>query len=1139
MSATTELPTLDPATAAGGEAAGGLAGLLEVVGALGAGSDDSPLAGVGTALAGIESRLDIDVSGLTERLPAAVTTIRNALPADSLRYVEEIELAYRGVSEFLHDSELARQIQAGADLEQIALAVVDDVLALFRTRLQGLAASLVGADELARVAEALAMLEDLRTDFAAHAGELLPFVSANLLGVEPDLLDGAAAHVGSALAVLDPLADASVELRLAPSRDALTAAARDVAGAVARFDPADAAQYAALELKLQTLDVALDAALGALESFYGAAATVVESHAWDATFTAYRDLLAAIPLAAIPTVDDAVDQIARVLDDLLARLTMTFGPEDLAGRVAAMSTSVQESFAQSPLGQVRRVITDFLEEIRRTIEQVPTEEVRRAVTDMLHRVRQELDDLGITSVRAAIAEGFQDAEDFIDEQLGDDLLEEVEDALAAVSEQLAEIPIAEVGQRLTEAVDAAGEVVQELEGAILEALDEVRALLARLDELSFRPVADEVLEEIDALRAKLQSIRPESMSDAERLAIQAGLAVLRAIDLEGLIVRELKAGFGAVSDEVTRLIERVLAAWNDLRGRLGHFDPDAVLGPVTAVIGEVTDAVSQVNGTALLGPLYAQVDAMEARLAALSPGSVLDALRAPYGEMMAFVERANPDVWVAPLRQLYEEIDRLLAFIDARPLLDTLEARERALFAEARQAMVDGLDAVHLPPPLDAFYDQIKVVALALGDALFGDPGEAIRQVRLDVRRTMAPSTLFAPLDALFDRLLEALDAVPRAELVAAMEALRTGLGVALPALDPGAVLAALRAGESRLASLSPSLAGPALSALPALRASLAARLAPAPPAHGAAGVALLARFDLVLAPVRPDLPASRLTSLRGAHAALATSLRHRINALDATGAQAEYLRLHASLDRLLPAFLRQTRPLSYEDIRGGLAEMRPSRKARRLDERLELFLARLRPMQGALEPAIDGLFATLREAVLLIHPGALKDAVGAVYDALRAKVRVLDPDELAQQLREDVYEPLLDPLRALDPAAIQAQIDALFRHLLGRLAGTVRGVLDRVKAVVDALLGEVRTALLGVVESLRVQVEAIVGKLGEILRTLDALVVDELFGRLLRVIANLRTSFDQELDRVRNAFDAMLDASPVGSGGGAAAVGA
>jgi hypothetical protein len=331
-------------------------------------------------------------------------------------------------------------------------------------------------------------------------------------------------------------------------------------------------------------------------------------------------------------------------------------------------------------------------------------------------------------------------------------------------------------------------------------------------------------------------------------------------------------------------------------------------------------------------------------------------------------------------------------------------------------------------------------------------------------------------------------------------------------------------------------MAAAAIPALPAMCANLSARLELAPPSNQAAAASLTARFNLTLRPLDRDDASSRLVTLTALHRQLVDALRLKINSLEASGAQAAYARLNQNLGRLLPGFLRQSEPLTYERIRAGLAEFRPSRKAQRLDSTLDLFLSRLRPMEAALGPAINGFFRIIKESALIIHPAALKDAVKADYDALRAKLHVLDPDELAASLKENVYDPLIDPLKAIDPAAIKAQLDSLYQHVLDSLSGKAKGFLDQIKLAVDAVLAEVRKAIADVLKALTDQIAAILQKLQDLLGQIDSLIVDDLFGRLLRTIDNLETSFNQELDRVRHEFDSMLDAIPLGSGTGASA---
>ena len=215
--------------------------------------------------------------------------------------------------------------------------------------------------------------------------------------------------------------------------------------------------------------------------------------------------------------------------------------------------------------------------------------------------------------------------------------------------------------------------------------------------------------------------------------------------------------------------------------------------------------------------------------------------------------------------------------------------------------------------------------------------------------------------------------------------------------------------------------------------------------------------------------------------------------------------------------------------VQAGLASMRPSTKARRIVLAVGRFLDSLKPLQGALDGSINGFFQEIRGAALMLHPSILKEAVAGIYTTLHQKLHVLDPDELAASLRKNVWEPLIDPLRAIDPAALKAQLDALFQDLLAKLTSTVRGMLDQVQRAIDDFLNRLRQALSKVLSELKKQIEDILKDVAKLLAQLDRLLVEDLFKRLLNLLGNLETSFNEQINRVRKEFDAMLNAAPVG----------
>ena len=1131
--ATASLPNLQRVSNASANAQTGLNGFLGIASSLAGGGHDSPLRGISEALGGLDQALQIDVSGLSERLPAALANIEEALPTDALRFVEEIANSYQEVSDLLASSGLVRQIQPGASLETTALALIDELLNLFSARLAGLGSSLIDADTLEAVSKALATMEALASGSVLPADQLLEFLSRNLLGVDADLLVGARSQLDAALAILDPFSATAVEAAVAATRDAATTALRNLAEALREFDPNDLAAYATPEALLDTLGRALEAAFLALEALYSALTVAVARPEWETLFTSWAAVLAAVELADVPTVDDAVDAIAGAIESLLARLTMSLSPDDLAAQVARMAGSLHALFSDSPLAQVRQILIDFIGRIGAELAAIPVEDVRTAVLGMLQTVQRQIEELGIAEVRSTIEKGFQDANDFVDDNLGGDLLAGISTQLAAALGQLENIPVAELGQELASAIQAASELIEDLQAKLAAGLDEVRTLLASLDGIDFRPVADEVVDEIGALKSRLAAIRPESLSDVERIAIQAGLSVLRAIDLEGMIEGELKKEFASVDAQLAQVVQAILDAWLEFRRRVGTLDGASLAAPVTGLLDEVGNTVLAINGAVVVAPLEKLLDELLAKARTVSPGAILEPLQEPYQRMLQTIERANPDVWVEPLRVLHAEIERLIKLVDITPLLSTLEQKQRDLFAQARQAIADAVSAVHLPAPLDTFHAQMTTLIVGITDAIFADPDGTLRQINLSLSASMRPSTLFDPLDQAFDRLLAAVETLPADDVLRALEAIRQGLGAALPAMDPANIVRGMRVAQGRLAALSPSsVAG--VVALPELRARLAGRLALST-ANGDAAALLLARFDLTLAALDLTSDTSRLHRLGTAHAALVTALRQRINALDTSTAQLEFQRLQTGLGRILPPFLRQPTPLAMADVRAGLATLRPSLKARRIDLAVDRFLSQLAPLQSALDSAVDGFFQEIRQAALALHPGELKDAVADVYASLRARLAVLDPELLAASLRSSVWQPLLDPLRAIDPAALKAHLDALFQHLLGKISGTVRGLLTQLEQAIDAFLVRVRQVLSSVLATLREKIEAILGEVSKLVVRIDGLLVDDLFKRLLTLLANLQTSFDQELDRVRNEFDGMLEAIPLGASAGVA----
>ncbi len=1131
-----KLPNIESLLQNRATAQGGLETLLGTLASLEPTNQASPLASVGNVLVQLEGRLDIDVSGLSRELPAAMGVIQNALPLAVLEHVEAIEDAYGTARRILQENPLAKEVAEGNTLQNVALAVIEDALTLFSQRIGQLVEGMVGQETLDEISGVFAAIEDLKSDFPNHRDDLLPFLAEYLIGVQPDLLREPLQRLDAAYAVLVPLAEEELNQTVGPAREALASAFDDLVIALGAFDPADAAAYAELRLRLEAVESATEAAVGAVTPVYGQLQSLMEDPAWDEIFSAYETLLRAVTPEIPPfTMNAVVDEMAAMLEEVLAKFHTVLGVDDLTQRIEALDSTIRDAFATSALGQLRQTVRAFLEDVQDTIEGVPVGEIQRSVESMLERVNQELETLGIARIEQNISTALGEAKSFVTSNIGPDLTNEVRNALELVVADARSLGLDDLIRELTAAVNKLDALMSECESALGGHMDALTEFVSQLDTLSFKPISDEVIGEIEELRTRLREIDPNSLSDAERIALRAALAVLEEIDLEGQVISGLKKGYGEAESQVKRLLQEITTALNRLREAFDDFDPKQVLGPVDETLRSVEEGAGRLSGQTLVSPLREQVERLEEELKALSPGRLLEPLQEPYDEMMRLVGRLDPEQWTAPLHELYEQIDRLIDLVDVTPLLDELDRMRRELLENARAAITDALDAIDLPEPLQGFFDGMRPVLEDITDAIFGDAGTELRRISARVNTDLALRRLSEPLDEVFDDLLQMVGTVPQGELTGAMNAIREGVGVGLGALDPGEIARRFREGEARLSALDPRVLLGLPLTLPKLKLAFEAEARVAPPERRDDVVSVSARFEAAISLVAgDDVDSDLIAPLIEAHDALADALRRRIDALDASGVAEAYAALRESLDSVLPPFLRGPESLTHGEILAGIEAMRPSVEFDRVEEVLERFLQRIQTFGDALEPAINTFFGGLREVLTLVDPLDVKDAVEDVYDAVRQKARVLDPEALAVSIRENFFEPVTGALEDIDPETIKGRIDQTYRETLDAVSITVGGLLDDIAGVLEEELGAIREEIEKLLGEVQRTMESTSGRVKEVVDRLEQLVFVELLERLERVTGNLGVSFGQELDRVRKAFDEMLAAIPLGASGAA-----
>src|SRR5262245_19216128 len=123
----TRLPDLTGVTQTSASIASGVSGVTALGSADGAGSALGPITGL---LGGVSSRLNIDVSGLTDRFPRALDTIQNAVGGGTMDFVGSLSGNFSGAVQIVGQTPLA-QAAHGSSLQDVALGVVNGFIGSF------------------------------------------------------------------------------------------------------------------------------------------------------------------------------------------------------------------------------------------------------------------------------------------------------------------------------------------------------------------------------------------------------------------------------------------------------------------------------------------------------------------------------------------------------------------------------------------------------------------------------------------------------------------------------------------------------------------------------------------------------------------------------------------------------------------------------------------------------------------------------------------------------------------------------------------------------------------------------------------------------------------------------------------------
>jgi hypothetical protein len=825
----------------------------------------------------------------------------------------------------------------------------------------------------------------------------------------------------------------------------------------------------------------------------------------------FEGLRAPFVTAVMPTLTPAVsglEQYPTAALDRLEHLLSLLQPANFAATLAGIA-QLPQSPTDAAMQAVREALQPILDWLNDLLEALNFEAIQAQVASVAGTLRGISNQLtaSLTQVGAQAGAMFQSVDDAI---AGVDLGElqasllaqitefsatlraQIDAAFAPVRQALANAitqvttafeqfdPQVIVGA-LEAAIQALVDVLSgpEVRGAIDNVKSTVDGVVSALEQLSFAPVTDEVVDLIEQMRSALQTALSGDLNDAAKTAITAGLSALPD-DLQPVTEPLIEDFARLIEQGPVSLLERIREEPQKILAKLQQFDPGSLLGDsISQPYQKLTASLDGLAVRALLAPAAQAFDAQKRRLRqTANPAAALQPLNEAFAAITGRLDALSPSALLEPLQQsLQQAIDGI---IEASPI-DEVFAVVNDVFATINSvlAVIEELrDILQKVTGILASFDNVDAQLDTWRDTLLNNvvagAGAAI-------------DAALAPLD-------QALNDVRHADVLAQYDAGSNALLSALSALDPAARLSALvqpySQAKQRVTALSDS-------------------------ATRAAVLALLARFD----PTRAS-DTSPFRELEVLRAAIVSS-RRELESLQTTWNDAV-----AELENL-----RTGGSLTGDALRASLAgviepALAPVRIALRMIERSK-------PPIAATLATLEQVFTdlTTRATALLNGPDSLQ-AISTTVQELVDELRGFDLSVLTDGL-EQTLTTVRGQLNALDPARLATALDQAFAAALDALS-LDQLIPDSSLTELDAALGQVRQFVTSV-DPQKI-VTAAVRPLYEdtLLPLAAAFDLTPIFQALIDYLNQLDDELRAELARVNTAYQAFI--STRGSSTGATA---
>jgi len=998
---------------------------------------------------------------------------------------------------------------------------------------------------LGEVASALerlvSLLEDAVSKLGAGSGSvdidgLFPEASGGLDGLFDQL-------IGQAIDALQP----QIPEELTGALTALTALAGS--GPASGQDLAKALASILFGLNLTALDAAANTIGGFIGDINAAGGNLQPIDAEIRRLTlAIRNASALLdaPVVDVPAVQVALAQI-RGDFGLLVHNTLPGAAATLAADLDALDVNALASDLRhriEPLLSATRAMPFDLEEQL----MVPL----RTLGNMVDGLTPEALDQMFQSVEAQLAG--------IGEGFGvDELPRAVNDLFDIVIDTMREIPLRRMRAEVIDELNAIEARIRGFEGfqapaAIGEKAQEFASKIDGIDTSALQ-------QQVQAFTSKLQSAVDAFPIDDVKQEIQ-GLSQAVA-DAIGGFSEEL----GALSKQVDELAGKLqgldfsqagdasVQLIADIRQKVEDVvSSDDVPDPVKAAIGvaaialkkvdfsvEISkpfnEAIEGIDVSVVTAPLEGVTGRVRETLQKVTPQAVIDELEKPYEDLLKELQRLRPDAILAAVSQ---EFQRLVSAIDQlKP--ENLVAPLDAEFKKITDALRKAIDPAPLFAPLKALYQKLlslvelldleKILGRILGKTanipqLLGQKVQG-RLKGTDLAGTDATGELFQWGD-----LLRPLAAIIM-QLKSRVQKIAGGiLHDAFAALQgPLRLLAGLAATAGSLASRAADAVDARyqlidLFAPNGAGVELRVAINELQAAVASASVSGQAGVEIEghVAAIGVDLQAHASLDLGAQATARHGALGDRLNSPDLGHA----LRgLGSRLQGLVPDALLSGDPAA--SVAASIAAIFDTVDFTALADELDAIGAKVRAKLEAfakqIAKALIQLWNHLYEAVLPITPFGMLALVQDGMKRVRAEFTVLDPSFLEQEVR-DLVDALVDGLDAFSPAALAAQLNGVFDSLK-----------QKVQALDPAtLLGDLSAIndVLDQFDDLRpsVVLAPIADSTKDLEASLDAILAVDFGASLEAAVAKLRAQLEAVVADVEAEFQGLLSFMESQAGG-------